>query len=91
MKMSTELFATLQKSFNTLSKDSVDNYINAYETGKFPRSELVKDLQCRFCWDIIWSLGWYSDNFDAISKENLFDQHIYTALKKVMPTVTRRY
>ncbi len=40
MKMSTELFATLQKSFNTLSKDSVDNYINAYETGKFPRSEL---------------------------------------------------
>lgn len=63
--------------------------IEAYETGNFPRAELVKDLQMRFCFDML-----YRANVTDLMKElytYLNDDHIYTALKAALPKIERRF
>jgi hypothetical protein len=61
-----------------------------YEHGMFERSEDVKDLQKRFCFDLIRSAG--LSMFICNELYNyLDDSHIYTALKRICPKVTRKY
>ena len=67
-----------------------DRLIEEYETGQFPRSEKVKDLQKRFCFDLLHGAGlsrWVSDNLYPYMN----DSHIYTALKAICPTIERRF
>lgn len=61
-----------------------------YEAGNFPRSESVKDLQKRFCFDLLNLAGlvpWVCTEIYPYAN----DDHLYTALKSVCPTVVRKY
>lgn len=64
--------------------------VNKYETGDFPRSELVKCLNDRFFSDVLHYAG-----LTPFVCEELYDymndSHIQTALKSVLPTLTRKY
>jgi hypothetical protein len=91
MKMSKELFDKLKAKIDEIPADVMKQNAGGYELGLFPRSELTKDLQRRFCWDVMWATGWYGENSVAIQKENLVDEHIYTALKKCLPKLTRKF
>ena len=64
--------------------------IAEYESGQFPRSDKVKDLQKRFCFDMSFGAGLTQ----FVCKElysYLDDSHVYTALKAICPKVTRKY
>jgi hypothetical protein len=70
--------------------DNNPTAVKDYESGNFPRSEQVKDLQKRFCFDMLYasvSSKWVCDNLCPY----LDDRHIYSALKAVCPSVTRKY
>jgi len=72
--------------------DKYPNIVEAYETGKFSRADGVKDLQRRFCFDVLFGAGisqWVSTNLYGFN--DLDDDHIFTALKSICPTVIRRY
>jgi len=61
-----------------------------YESGNFPRSDNVKDLQKRFCFDVMRAAGlvpWICDNIYNYAN----DDQLYTALKSILPTVEKRY
>jgi len=63
--------------------------VKAYESGNFPRAEKVKDLQMRFCFDLLHAAnisGLMSEIYEYAN-----DSHIFTALKKICPQVTRQY
>jgi hypothetical protein len=69
-----------------------DRLLNEMEYGLLPYSPNVKDLQEFFCWYVLngdeEALGYYTRN---LANYLLLDSYIYTALKKILPTVTRRY
>jgi hypothetical protein len=91
MKITKEHYSKLE----SIIKEIIDNsgginfVVEQYETGKFARSEKVKDLQTRFVWDV------YSTSKDWDFKNALYDylndSHIETALKRILPKVTRKY
>ena len=66
-----------------------DKLVETYESGNFARSELVKDLQRRFCFDMYYN----TPGLNAVicMMPGIDDNHIYTALKAVCPKVVRRY
>lgn len=64
--------------------------VSRYESGKFPNSEKVNDLQKRFCFDLMYSAGltkFICDNIYPYAN----DSHIFTALKAICPKVNRKY
>ena len=67
----------------------IDKVKAIYESGKFPRSEKVQDLQKRFCFDLLH----FAQVPGLINDIYLYanDSHIYTALKKVCPAITKQY
>ncbi len=85
MKMTKEHFTALRDLIeeNFLTSEIVEKY----ETGKFPLSNRVKDLNMRFRWDLFWSV---SEDW-GVQAGIYFDSHIDTALRKIVPTITRRY
>jgi len=91
MKITPKNYAYLKDSIETVLAD-YPNVINEYELGQFPRSGQVKDLQRRFCFDLLFGAGvssWISSNLYGLNDLN--DDHIYTALKAICPTLTKRY
>ena len=95
MKMTQEHLALLQKGIDSVfSKYNKNVLIEEYETGQFARADRVKDLQKRFCFDLFFATGirigdGVGTQGDIIG--NYSDAHIYTALKSICPTVTKRY
>lgn len=89
MKITPDDYSKLEVAINTvLEKHNPDGaLVEAYETGQFPRSEKVKDLQMRFCFDLLHAAR--VDVHDMYRYLN--DDHVYTALRAICPTVTRRY
>lgn len=66
------------------------SFVEKYETGVFHRSEKVKDLNMRFCFDMINLSGLW--NFllpEVYPYAN--DEHIHTVVRSILPTLTRRY
>jgi len=66
----------------------------AYEEGRFARSESVKNLQKRFCFDVFYASGVKIG--DGIGTQgdivgDYTDDHLFTALKAVCPKVVRKY
>ena len=86
-----------QEHLDHIKKVLLDRYethfpamIESYETGLFPRADKTKDLQRRFCFDLMWGAElstWVTCNLYGYMN----DDHLYTALKSFLPTVTRRY
>ena len=89
MKITQDHFDFLKSEIEkTLAK--YPDLVEEYESGDFPRSDKVQDLQKRFCFDVLYGSGlsrWVSDNLSSY----LTDDHIFTALKKICPVVVRKY
>ena len=93
MKFTKEHLAILKKGIEAVLNNN-PNALEVYETGQFVKSEKVKDLQTRFCFDLFHTSGvkigdGVGTNGDIIGDYN--DNHLLTALKAVCPTVTRKY
>jgi hypothetical protein len=60
--------------------------VKEYQSGDYPRSEFTKDVQKRFCFDLMYGAGlsqFVSDHLYSY----LNDDHIYTALKTICPKI----
>jgi len=61
-----------------------------YESGNFIRSKNVRDLQCRFCFDLMHMAG-----LTPFVCREIYpyanDDHMYSALKTICPTVIKKY
>jgi len=91
MKITPKNYAYLKDSIETVLAN-YPNVVNEYELGQFSRSDRTKDLQRRFCFDLLFGAGvssWVSSNLYGLNDLN--DDHIYTALKTICPTLTKRY
>ena len=89
MKIKQEHFEYLKNEIES-ALEKYPNLVQEYETGNFPRSESTKNLQQRFCFDLAYGAG-----LDRCISENLYpymnDDHLFTALKRIAPTVARKY
>lgn len=90
MKCKQEHYQAIKETLDEfLSRVDIDTKITLYETGSFPRADKVKDLQKRFCFDVLYQVS-LPFEFNELYKY-MTDDHIYTVLKKLLPKVTRRY
>ena len=88
MKMKAEHYQQLEMAIkDTLATHNKDNrLVDSYRKGEFHNSDKVKDLQKRFCYDVLYGSG-LSSFVCGTLYEYLNDEHIYTALKKICPSV----
>ena len=87
MKMTTKHLSVLKEGVDKVLA-AHPNAVNMYEKGAFPRSEKVKDLQKRFCYASGIKIGdGIGTHGDIIG--NYTDNHLYTALKSLCPTVKK--
>ena len=90
MKIALGHFDALQKAIDdVLNSYGRDKVISEYEQGHIARADKVKDLQKRFCFDML-----YASNIPELVNEiydYANDDHIYTALKRICPKVIRNY
>lgn len=72
------------------SHGGMASFVERFETGYFPKSEKVKDLNMRFCFDLIRLSGLWD-----FLLPNVYpyanDEHIHTVVRSILPTITRRY
>ncbi len=91
MKMKEEHFKYLRKEISKVFETyDLHKLAQEYEQGQFARSEKTKDLQQRFCFDVLFGAG-----LNKFVCDNLYsyldDSHIFTALKAICPTVVKKY
>jgi hypothetical protein len=89
MKITTEHYNHIKQEIDKLLAANPEA-VARYERGEFSRSEKTKDLQRRFCFDVMRAAGlnkWICDNIYPYAN----DDHIYTALRKACPVVTRKF
>ena len=94
MKMKQEHFDQLKnaiEAFIESAPKTLAETVEAYETGNFARSDRVKDLQTRFCFDAYYAARMPREWSDAISTSGCNSDHIFTALKRILPKVVRKY
>jgi hypothetical protein len=83
MKMPKELYERLEAAIAPLN---TEHNRQMYREGKFPRAELVKDLDKRYRWDLFWAsqrndrVYYYVD----VDGRSLNDTHIDTALRRIV-------
>jgi|TARA_R110002094_G_scaffold153354_5_gene140901 hypothetical protein len=92
MKMTKAHYIELKQAIDTVltSHNSKGELVRAYEAGEFNRSNVTKDLQRRFCFDVLWGTGLSSWVCKELY-EYLNDDHLYTALKSLCPIVSKQY
>lgn len=89
MKVRADHYAHLKTSIEAVLANNPDA-VARYERGDFLGANAVKDLQKRFCFDLLAATRqskWVCDELYPYCG----DPHIYTALKAICPKVTRRY
>lgn len=89
MKMKAEHFETLKQAVDKVLADN-PNVVQRYEQGDFVRSDMVKDLQVRFCFDLLGAAvpaAWIRTELYPY----LNDDHIETAMRRIAPKVVRNY
>ena len=77
--------------FQTAGSSGMDFLVKEYEEGRFPRSELVKDLNVRFCWDMAQKANLEPFICDTLYSYGCHDSHVESALRFILPKLTRRY
>jgi hypothetical protein len=89
MKIKPHHFIILETEIKKILVSNPD-IVSIYESGAFSKSDKTNDLQRRFCFDIL-----YSTNLTSWVCNMLYtylnDDNIYTALKKICPTITRKF
>lgn len=88
MKISKKHFAYLEKEITAVLQkyNNEGQLVEEYRTGKIPRFEAVKDIQRRFCFDVLYGAGlskFVSDEIYPYAN----DEHLYTALKQICPKI----
>ena len=89
MKIKPLHLERLRKAIEWVLENS-PNIVEDYEQGRFARADKVKNLQKRFCFDLLYAAGvnhWIYDELNPYMN----DAHLYTALKAVSPKVVRKY
>lgn len=89
MKIKKEHFEHMKQEIESFL-EKYPTAVKDYEEGRFVRSEKVKDLQKRFCWDMSYHAGLGSFLCDELY-QYMDDSHYYTALKSICPKVVRKY
>lgn len=89
MKVKPEHREYMQKRIEEYLRNHPD-MVKRYETGNFPRSDKVKDLQTRFNADLFYAAGMCSWECDVLYKY-ANDTHINSALRSICPKVVKRY
>mgnify|MGYP003627780074 CR=1 FL=1 len=90
MKITAEHFEHMKAEIlAVLLKYNADNrLVEEYSQGLYPRADKTKDVQRRFCFDVMYGAG-----LSRFVCNNLYsylnDDHIYTALKAICPTIER--
>lgn len=88
MKMLTEHFDHMKKAIDAvlLQYNQDNKLVKVYQSGDYPRSEFTKDVQRRFCFDLLFGAG-----LNKFASDNLYsyldDEHIFTALKTICPKI----
>tara|TARA_R110002096_G_scaffold18884_8_gene63728 strand:+ start:249 stop:527 length:279 start_codon:yes stop_codon:yes gene_type:complete len=90
MKMKPKDYTILKAAIDdVLEKYNYDGQLEReYAAGNYARSDKTKDVQRRFCSDILFGAGissWVSKSLYSY----LDDDHIYTALKTMCPTISK--
>jgi len=90
----------------TLLKEQLDKYaesrggwqvlVKKYETGDFSSANTVKDLQKRFCFDMLYKVTYeycpvVQRCISRLYDVGLTDDNIYSALRRICPIVTKKY
>jgi len=65
-----------------------DRLVEEYRQGLYPRADKTKDVQRRFCFDVMYGAGLSGFVCDKLYPY-LNDDHIYTALKAICPAIER--
>lgn len=78
MRVSSDHYAQLHAAIAPID---IPNRREDYKAGKFYRAELVKDIDRRYRWDLLWASGAASVLYDA----GYNDDHIDTALRSIVP------
>ena len=90
MKITNEHLDTLKsKVLTAYTNMGGEKLVKEYEAGDFARSSKVKDLQKRFCFDVFYASGaneWFVENCGYLNSD-----HLFTVLKKILPSVQRKY
>jgi len=89
MKIKDEHFAYLKTEIDAVLA-KYPNMADEYENGRFHNAHKTKDLQTRFCFDILFGAGiskWVCDTLYPY----MTDEHLLTALKRICPKVTRKF
>ena len=89
MKIKPEHLAVLKEGIDKVLK-KYPNITKDYEQGEFARADKVKDLQKRFCFDLMFGAGLNSFVCDTLYTYMNSD-HLYTALKVICPKVVMKY
>ena len=88
MKIRTEHFNHIKAEIDAvLFQYNQDNkLVEEYQRGDYPRAEFTKDVQRRFCFDLMYGAG-----LNKFASDHLYsylnDDHIYTALKTICPKI----
>ena len=93
MKFTSEHLAILRAGVDKVLANN-PHAAQAYEEGRFARSEKVKDLQRRFCFDVFYASAVKIGDGVGTSGDiigNYTNDHLYTALKTLCPKVERKY
>ena len=91
MKIKKTHYNYIKKEIDLMFKKyNKDKLVEEYNKGLFPRSDKVKDLQKRFCFDMSFGAG-----LNKYICNNLYsymnDEQLYTALKAICPKVSKDY
>jgi hypothetical protein len=92
MKMTKEHFNELKEKIEHRFSADTQGLLNPekYESGDFTWNYPVKDLQKRYCFDVLYMsvpASWVCRELYPY----LNDDHIFTALKAICPKVTKKY
>jgi len=91
MEIKPEHFQAIKESIDSfIAKHGKEKIVSMYESGNFPRSDKVKDLQARFNFDLYHFSGALAGAACEIY-EYANDEHVATALKRICPKVEKRY
>jgi hypothetical protein len=81
MKITDAHFRELEGLIRTLDAEEVRQ---SYREGNFPRSEMVKDLDKRYRWDLFWAATRSEFKLRDALNAYLNDSHIDTALRAMV-------
>lgn len=82
MKVTAEHVSLMRQAIEQLDTAATRQQ---YRTGNFTRSELTKDVDKRYQWDLFWAANTsYPNTIKQVLNANYKDDHIDTALRSIV-------